>query len=118
MDLPVRKTAELAYLKLTEQEEKEFSDQFDKILHYMDKLQSIPMSDEEAREMGGFHILSAFYKKFGFDYSTKLRFENDGSNDFGKQILNNDQAVANAPATGGMSGEALFEVPTIVKGKS
>lgn len=112
-DFSVDKIAQLAYLKLSPQERQTFESQFDAILNYVNQLNEVPMTAEEAKEMGAFHITNAFYKTLALDPSISLREEMDA--DVEKLNLSNEQALKNAPKTSGIPGELLFEVPSIIE---
>ncbi|MBN8555219.1 MAG: aspartyl/glutamyl-tRNA amidotransferase subunit C [Deltaproteobacteria bacterium] len=113
MSFSVEKIAQLAYLSLTDDEKKSFDTQFKGILSYVDQLQKVPMSAEEAKAMGEFHISSAFYKQLGLSPSITLRDE-DQMEEVNSLTLTNEEALSNAPQTGGIPGELLFEVPSII----
>ncbi len=116
MSFSVDKVAELAYLKLSAEEKSAFQTQFEQILKYVGQLQAIPMTETEAKEMGEFHISSAFYKELGLDPSATLRGDEDSeSTDIRGLNLKNEEALSNAPKTGGIPGELLFEVPSIIE---
>jgi Asp-tRNA(Asn)/Glu-tRNA(Gln) amidotransferase C subunit len=114
MSISVDKISSLAYLQLTEKERESFQSQFKDILQYVDQLQKVPMTAEEAKEMGAFHISSAFYKELGLKPSLTLRDE-DQSEEVNSLTLSNEEALRNAPQTGGIPGELLFEVPSIIE---
>jgi len=108
------KIAKLAYLELSETETKDFQKQFAAILSYVDKLKDIPMTSEEAKKMGAFHITTSFYELMGLDAALTLREE--GCDAPATRLnLTNDEALKNAPQTGGIPGELLFEVPSIIE---
>ena len=114
MEISVEKIASLAYLKLSEQEQKDFQKKFNDVLHYVDKLQEVPMSPDEAKEMGAYHVLTAFYKELGLDPADSLRDENN-SEEVEKLNLKNEEALKNSPRSGGLPGELLYEVPSIIE---
>ncbi|PIR22729.1 MAG: Asp-tRNA(Asn)/Glu-tRNA(Gln) amidotransferase GatCAB subunit C [Deltaproteobacteria bacterium CG11_big_fil_rev_8_21_14_0_20_45_16] len=113
-EFDVDKVASLAYLKLNDTEKKNFSAQFAQILDYVDQLQKIPMSADEAKTMGAFHVQTAFYEMFKIDPLESLRNEKDSSPDFEKLILSNEEALMNAPRSSGLPNQLLFEVPSII----
>lgn len=114
MDFSVDKVAALAYLRLTDAEKKAFQAQFENILKYVDQLQQVPMTAEEGNQMGAFHVSLAFYEALKIDPSANLRNE-DESNETEKLIFTNEEALKNAPQTGGIPGELLYEVPSIIE---
>lgn len=110
----MEKVAALAYLKLSSEELKSFEKQFKEILAYVDQIQEVPMSAEEAKSMGAFHIQTAFYKQMGL--SSLESFREDQSNDEGqKLLLSNEEALQNASKKSGLPQELLFEVPSIIE---
>jgi len=114
MSFSVDKVADLAYLKLSDSERLTFEKQFPEILKYVDQLQSVSMSLEEAKSMGAFHVSLAFYESLKLDSSQSLRDE-DESEAIRSLILTNDEALRNAPKSGGIPGELLYEVPSIIE---
>jgi aspartyl/glutamyl-tRNA(Asn/Gln) amidotransferase C subunit len=114
MEFPIEKIASLAYLELTEQQKKSFESQLRDIMNYVDQLQKIPMTPEEANQMGAFHVLSAFYQNLQLDPDASLRDE-QVSDETEATIFTNDDAVRGAPKTGGIPGALLFEVPSIIE---
>lgn len=118
MEISVEKVASLAYLKLSSEEKTKFEKQFKDILDYVDQLQKVPMSSEEAKQMGAFHVQTLFYESLKLDPSSKLRDDLDSHHDFEKLILNNKEAVGNAPAASGLPNAEMFEVPSIIKKSS
>lgn len=114
MKLPVEHVAQLAYLELKPDEIKRFEDQFESILEEVERLQEVSMSQAEADEMGRFHVTTAFYEQLSLSPASSLRNEED-QNSFEKLLLSNQEAVQNAPATGGLPGELLYEVPSILE---
>lgn len=113
-EISVEKVAKLAYLQLSQAEAQSFQSQFDAILGYVGKLNEVSMSEAEAKAMGAFHITSAFYDLLKLDPSTSLRNEND-SKSVSTLNLTNDEALKNSPKSGGIPGELLFEVPSIIE---
>jgi len=113
-EFDVDKVASLAYLKLNDDEKKSFSGQFSQILDYVDQLQKIPMSPDEAKNMGAFHVQAAFYEMFKIDPLESLRNEKDSSPDFDKILLSNEEALQNAARSSGLPKQLLFEVPSII----
>lgn len=113
-EFSVDKIARLAYLDLTAEERTAFQKQFRSILEYVDQLQKVPMTAEEAKEMGAFHITTAFYASLGQDPSVSLRDETQ-SDEVNRLNLTNDEALKNSPKSGGIPGELLFEVPSIIE---
>lgn len=110
----VEKVANLAYLELSTAEIKTFGEQFQNILKYVGQLNEVAMSPQEAKSMGAFHITSAFYDLMNVDPQTSLRIE-ESSGDVEKLNLTNEEALKNAPQTGGIPGELLYEVPSIIE---
>ncbi len=113
MNVDVDKIAALAYLKLSPDEKTRFQSQFEKILHYVEQLNAVSMSPAEAKEMGQFHILSAFYNDNGWAFADSLR--NDGGSDVSLLNLTNPEALQNAPASAGLPEGLMFEVPSIIE---
>lgn len=114
MDISVEKIANLAYLKLSETERATFQKQFGDILKYVEQLQSVPMTAEEAKSMGAFHISLAFYKYLGIDPTVTIRDEAQFE-EVKRLTLSNEEALKNAPKSSGLPGELLFEVPSIIE---
>lgn len=110
----VSKIAGLAYLKLSPEEQKNFSKQFTEILDYVNQIQSVPMSAEEAKAMGAFHVQSAFYEMLDLDSLESLREDDASDEALQSLVLNNAEALQNAPASSGLPNELLFEVPSIL----
>lgn len=108
------KIAKLAYLELSETEKKDFQKQFEAILSYVNKLQNVPMTADEAKKMGEFHITTAFFDLLKLDPSLSLRSDQNDSV-AAKINLTNEEALKNAPKTGGIPGELLYEVPSIIE---
>ena len=110
----VDKIASLSYLELSPDQKIRFQKQLEAILGYIDQLQKIPLSPDEAKQMGAFHVTTAFIERLKIDTSDSLR---DESNDLSVKGLNltNDEALQNAPRSGGIPGELLFEVPSIIE---
>lgn len=110
----VDKIASLAYLELTPDQKARFQAQMEAILGYIDQLQKIPLSAEEAKQVGGFHVTTAFIERLKIDASENLR---DESQDSLVESLNlsNEEALQNAPKSSGIPGELLFEVPSIIE---
>lgn len=115
MDFSVDKVAELAYLELTDSERQEFEAQFKEILQYVDQLQEVKMTDDEAKAMGAFHVQTEFYRRLGQNFSENLRYQNKDQETFENLKLSNEEALRNAPKSGGLPGELLFEVPSIIE---
>ncbi len=113
MSFSVEKVAALAYLKLSADEKKAFEEQFKNILGYVDQLQKIAMSSEEAKAMGAFHVQEKFYEKFNMSFLQNLR-EEDANEELDSLILTNEEATKNAPKADGLPGELLYEVPSII----
>lgn len=114
MGFSVEQVAALAYLKLSEEEKSAFEAQFRDILNYVDQLQNVPMSAEEAHAMSAFHVQKAFYEQLKMPFSSKLRDENKEMPEWEKLKLSNEEALANAPKKSGLPQELLFEVPSII----
>lgn len=114
MNIDVEKIANLAYLELTETQRKLFQTQFENILKYVGQLDEIKMSSKEAQKMGAYHVLLPFYEMLGIDPSASLRDEGAPS-EVSKLVYTNDEAVGNASKTGGLPGELLYEVPSIIE---
>lgn len=114
-DFSVDKVAKLAYLKLTDSEKSAFTTQFRAIINYVDQLQKVAMSPEEANRMGAFHISTAFIEMFKLDPSFALRTETSSDSDESRLKLSNSEALQNAPRSNGIPGELLFEVPSIIE---
>ena len=110
----VEKIARLSYLELNDDERKIFETQFSDILKYVDQLNQIPMSSEEAKSMNSFHIQSAFYDMFDLDPNANLRSE-PADEEQKSLILSNSEALENAPKSSGLPNELLFEVPSIIE---
>jgi len=113
MSFSVDKVAGLAYLKLSEVEKKTFESQFKDILGYVDQLQKIPMSADEAKSMGAFHIQQKFYETLGLNFATSLR-EDASDTEAESLLLTNAEATRSAPKADGLPGELLYEVPSII----
>ena len=113
MNIDVDKIAALAYLKLSQDEKTRFQTQFEKILHYVEQLNAVSMSKDEAKEMGQFHILSAFFKDKGWTFADSLR--SDGKSEVSALNLTNPEALQNAPASAGLPEGLMFEVPSIIE---
>lgn len=119
MEFPIEKVAELSYLELSEDEKKEFQDNFKEILSYVDHIQSVEIPPNEAAKLGSFHVQTAFYQRLGLSSLQTLRqpaehrSETENS-EFESLKLTNETTVKNAPATSGLPGELLFEVPSIL----
>jgi Asp-tRNA(Asn)/Glu-tRNA(Gln) amidotransferase C subunit len=113
----VEKIAVLSYLSLKEEEKNRFRQQFAEILGYVDQLQKLPMTAEEASAMGAFHVQSAFYELLKLDPLEKLRASTDGveDEDLKSLQLTNEEATKNAPKASGLPNELLFEVPAIME---
>lgn len=116
MSLDIEKVASLAYLKLREDQKPVFTENFEKILHYVDQLKAVPMSAEDAKAMGQFHILSAFYKEMGWNFADSIRADDSAAQE-GISDLNlaNHEALANAPSSSGLPEGLMFEVPSIIE---
>lgn len=112
--MDVEKIANLAYLELTDQQKLRFQEQFDHILQYVSQLDKVSMTPTEANEMGAYHVLLPFYELLKIDPSESLR-EEEKTSEVSKLIFSNDEAVTNAPKTGGLPGELLYEVPSIIE---
>jgi len=114
--LDVEKVAALAYLNLSEEEKKGFEREFQEILNYVDQIQSVPMSSEQAKEMGAFHVQTAFYNLLTLDPELQLR-DDSGKDEYLEGLrLSNEEAVSNAPKASGLPNELLYEVPSIIEG--
>ncbi len=87
----VRKIAELAMLKIKEQDLEKFVSQFNEILNYMEEINSLDLSDQEA----AFHIT---------ELKNVFREDEIGHS------LDNNTALANAPE--GVDG--FFKVPRVI----
>lgn len=114
MEFSVDKVAKLAYVSLTQEQKKTFKAQFEDILKYVDQLNEVPIKPEEAKDMGKFHVQTAFYKALGLDPSQTLR-EEAKNEDLNQTNLTNEEALQNAPKTGGLPGELMYEVPSIIE---
>ena len=114
MKMSVDKIAALAYLKLSDEEKQIFEKQFERILKYVDQLQEVPMTADEAKAMGAFHAQTAFYKELGLHTDETLRDE-DKFEEVNSLNLSNEEATNNSPRSGGLPGEILYEVPTIIE---
>ena len=114
MDFSVDKIASLAYLKLDDEEKNTFQKQFDEIFKYVDQLQEVPMTAEEAKEMGAFHVQTVFYKELGLNTDDTLRDE-DKFKEVNSLILTNSEATSNSHRSEGLPGEILYEVPSIIE---
>ncbi len=110
----VEKIASLAYLELGPEQRSKFQAQFDNILEYVGKLDQVKMTPEQTAEMGAFHILSKFYEVMKLDPSITLRTENEGQ-EINQVLTTNEEALASAPKTGGLPGQLLYEVPSIIE---
>lgn len=115
--ISVEKIAQLAYLKLTESERVQFTQQFGDILRYIEQLEGVPMTPEEAKQMGAFHITSAFYEILQLNPDLSIRNESEFEN-FNELVLRNEEALKNAPRSSGLPGELLFEVPSIIESQN
>jgi len=115
MEILVDKIASLAYLKLSEQEKSKFAKQFEDILNYVDQLQQVPMTADEAKKIGAFHVQTRFYTDLQLDSAQKLRSDKKSKPEWERLILTNKEAVANAPAASGLPNAEMFEVPSIIK---
>jgi len=113
MSFSVDKVAALAYLKLSEAEKKTFEAQFKDILGYVDQLQKIPMTADEAKSMGAFHIQQKFYEILGLNFASTLR-EDSSDTDAESLLFTNADATRSAPKADGLPGELLYEVPSII----
>ncbi len=113
-EFSVDKVAKLAYLELTPSEKVAFEKQFTSILNYVDQLQKVPMSADEAKKMGAFHISTAFIESLGLDPQFSLRDETAES-ETQRLRLSNEEALKNSPKSSGIPGEMLFEVPSIIE---
>lgn len=114
MHIDVEKIAKLAYLELSQQEKSRFQTQFDQILDYVAQLEKVPMTEAEAQSMGSFHVLTAFYEELKISSQLSLRNENEGK-EINQVVTTNEEAVASAPKTGGLPGQLLYEVPSIIE---
>jgi len=110
----VDKIASLAYLELTPDQKQRFQTQMESILGYIDQLQKIPLSAEETKKMGAFHVTTAFIDRLGIETLENLRGE-ASETEVAKLNLSNDEALRNAPKSSGIPGELLFEVPSIIE---
>lgn len=115
MDFDVSKVASLAYLKLSPEQQKAFHAQFEEILDHVDQIQQIPMTDEEAKQMGMFHIQTAFYELMDRKLEEKLRTPASEKTELDQLKLSNEEALRNAPKSSGLPNELLYEVPSIIK---
>lgn len=115
MSFSIEKVAALAYLKLSTDEKKAFESQFPHILEYVNQLQAIPMTAEQAKAMGAFHIQNKFYEVLQLDSLSNLRDEQIPSGELDRLCLSNTEATINAPKSGGLPGESLYEVPSIIE---
>ena len=109
----VDKIASLAYLELSDAEKSAFQTQFDQILTYMNELQKVSMSSAEATQMGAFHISMAFYEALHIDPGSTLRTD-DQFEKVQSLNLTNEEALRSSPKSGGIPGELLYEVPSII----
>ena len=87
----IKKIAALAMLELKDEDMEKFSNQFNEILEYMQEIDSLDLSDQEA----AFHIS---------DLNNVFR------EDAAKESLDNDTALLNAPD----SGDSAFKVPKVI----
>ncbi|MDB5038038.1 MAG: Asp-tRNA(Asn)/Glu-tRNA(Gln) amidotransferase GatCAB subunit [Bacteriovoracaceae bacterium] len=110
----VEKIASLAYLELSETQKTVFQSQFENILKYVSQLDEVAMTPEEAKQMGAYHVLLPFFELLKIDPATNLRDENDDS-EVKTLVLTNEEALSNAPKTGGLPGALLYEVPSIIE---
>lgn len=115
MSFSIEKVAALAYLKLSDQEKKVFESQFPHILEYVNQLQAVPMTPEQGKSMGAFHVQNKFYEVLKLDTLNNLRDESQESSELKSLCLTNAEATAGAPRCSGLPGEALFEVPSIIE---
>ena len=115
MSFDVEKVSSLAYLHLTEDEKKSFEEQFEQILKHIDQIQEISMTEEEAKAMGAFHVQTAFYKSMGLDPLLSIRKDQEAAPEFEELILNNEEALKNAPKSSGLPNELMYEVPSIIE---
>ncbi len=113
-NVSVEKIAQLSYLELQNEEKERFQKQMGSVLAYVDQLQKVPMTDAEAKSMGAFHITNAFYEMLKIDPSENLRDENSEA-EVESLNLSNEEALKNSPKSGGIPGELLFEVPSIIE---
>lgn len=111
----VEKVAQLAYLELSSEEKARFEKQFEEILAYVDQLQEIPMTDEETKAMGAFHVQTAFYEAMKLQMREKLRLKTEPSEELKSLQLSNSEATRNAPKASGLPDELLYEVPSIME---
>ncbi len=114
MDISVEKIASLAYLELSASQKKTFGSQLSQILDYVQQLNKVPMTPEESKEMGAFHVLTAFMKQLDLKAEPYLRKE-DHSVECNSLVLSNEEATSNAPKLSGLPGEMLYEVPSIIE---
>ncbi len=116
--MDVEKIASLAYLKVKNDEKERISSHLEKILHYVEQLNEVPMTADEARSMGQFHILSAFFEAEGWTFGQSLRaddLEGNRANSVAKLNLSNSEALSNSPASAGLPEGLMFEVPSIIE---
>lgn len=113
MEFSVEKVASLAYLKLSDDEKAKFEAHFEKIMNYVDQVKEVPMTAEEAKSMGAFHVQASFYKELDLNYRDVLRAD-ETNEDTEKLRLDNAEALKNAPQKTGLPNELLFEVPSII----
>jgi aspartyl/glutamyl-tRNA(Asn/Gln) amidotransferase C subunit len=111
-DFAVSHIARLASLQLTDKETTEAQDNLQRILKYVEQLNQVPMTPEQAQEMGAFHVLTAFMQSH--QQGARLRAD-EGDSQTQSLRLTNPEALAQAPATSGIPGELLFEVPSIIE---
>ena len=115
MSFDVEKVAQLAYLELSAEEKARFEKQFEEILAYVDQLQEIPMTEEETKAMGAFHVQTAFYESLKLQMKEKLRLQAEPTEELKSLQLSNKEATDNAPKASGLPNELLYEVPSIME---
>lgn len=115
MKLDLEQVSRLAYLSLTESEKARFEKQLEEILNFVDQLQQVPMTAEETKKMGQFHVQTAFYESLKLDPLEKLRPDSEQSEELQSLVLTNEEATQNAPKASGLPNELLYEVPSIME---
>ncbi|HEY6290205.1 MAG TPA: Asp-tRNA(Asn)/Glu-tRNA(Gln) amidotransferase subunit GatC [Terriglobia bacterium] len=90
----VRYVAELAHLKLTEGEVREFLPQLDSVLEYMAKLNELDIKDVEP--------MAQVLAQGSADFAMRL--------DSARKTFSPDEALSNAPER----GDDLFKVPRVI----